>query len=129
MPKTIQWNIEFTAEVMSEKTGSIYYAVRPGRLYYDNEYFKKGDVVDIRIVNKVVRKAMIQDELRLAKIKDLTQMDYNLLKPQINTKEKLKDFLARRYNIDIGDSSEITIIPYNSMNLVYLKENVDPHFC
>lgn len=129
MPKTIQWNEEFEQEILKEPTGAIYIAVRPGRLYFDTQYFKKGDIVDIRIKNKVIRKAMIQNDPKLLQINELTPSDYNLLKSSINTKETLKDFLEKNYKIELNNTSEITVIPYNNMNLVYLKENVDPHFC
>lgn len=129
MPKTIQWNEEFEQEILTESTGSIHLAVRPGRLYFDTNYFKKGDIVDIRVKNKVVRKAMIQSDPKLVQLNELTLPDYNLLKASINTKENLKNFLEKNYKIELDDTSEITVIPYNNMNLVYLKENVDPHFC
>lgn len=129
MPKTIQWNEEFEQEVLKEPTGGIYIAIRPGKLYFETKYFKKGDIIDIRIKNKVVRKAMIQSDPKLLQINELTPSDYNLLKSSINTKETLKDFLEKNYKIKLNDASEITVISYNNMNLVYLKENVDPHFC
>ena len=129
MVKTIHWPQEFEQEILSEPTGSTHLAVRPGKLYFDTQYFKKGDVVDIRIGNKVLRKGMVQGELRLAQIKNLTQADFNILKSSINTKETLKNFLSQRYSICVDDDSEITLIAYNNMNLVYLKENEDPHFC
>lgn len=129
MVKTIHWPQEFEEEILSEPTGSTHLATRPGTLYFDTQYFKKGDVIDIRIGNKVIRKGMVQDELRTAKIKNLTQADFNLLKTSINSKETLKEFLSTRYNICIDDNSEITLVAYNNMNLVYLKENEDPHFC
>ncbi len=129
MAKTIHWPQEFEQEILSELTGSTHLAVRPGKLYFDTQYFKKGDVIDIRIGNKVLRKGMVHDELRVAKIKNLTQADFNLLKTSINTTESLKDFLSKRYNICVDDNSEITLVAYNNMNLVYLKENEDPHFC
>jgi len=129
MVKTIHWPEEFEQEILSEPAGSTYLAVRPGTLYFDTQYFKKGDVVDIRTGNKVVRKGMVQDELKTSQIKNLTQADFNLLKNSINTKEKLKDFLSKRYNICVDDNTEITLVAYNNMNLVYLKENEDPHFC
>lgn len=129
MVKTIHWPEEFEQEILSDPPGSTSFAVRPGRLYFDTQYFKKGDVVDIRIGNKVIRKGMVQDETKATQIKNLTQADFNLLKETLNTKEKLKDFLAKRYNICVNDDTEITLIAYNNMNLVYLKENEDPHFC
>ncbi len=129
MVKTIHWPEEFEQEIMSEATGSTHLAIRPGRLYFDTKYFKKGDIIDIRIGNKVIRKGMVQDELKSSKIKDLTQADYNLLKNSIKNKEALKDFLSKRYSVCIDDNSEITLVAYNNMNLVYLKENEDPHFC
>lgn len=129
MPKTIQWNAEFEKEVLEESTGTIHIAVRPGRLYFDTKYFKKGDIVDIRIGNKVVRKAMIQDDPKLLQLNELGAPDYNLLKTSINNKENLKNFLKKNYKIELNDTSEITVIPYNNMNLVYSKDNVDPHFC
>ncbi len=129
MPKTIQWNEEFEQEILNEKTGSIQIAIRPGRLYFDTQYFKKGDIVDIRVQNKVIRKAMIQNEPKLIQINELTHSEYNVLKSSINTKEKLKYFLEKNYKTELDDTSEITVITYNNMNLVYLKENVDPHFC
>lgn len=129
MPKTIQWNKEFKDEVLEAKTGTLNIAVRPGKLYFETEYYKKGDIVDVRIGNFVVRKAMIQEPQKLVQLKDLTPYEYNLLKNDINTKEKLKCFLEKKYNLTLDDTSEITVITYNNMNLVDMEENNDPHFC
>lgn len=129
MPKTIHWPKEFEQEVLLEPLDAIYLTVRPGRLYYETQYFKKGDIVDIRIGNKVVRKALVYDDLRLSQIKNLSQAELNLLKSSINTKEKLQDFLGNQYNLQLDENSDITLVFYKNMNLVHLKENEDPHFC
>lgn len=123
MSKTICWPSDFAQEVLDESPCSIRFAIRPGSLYYDTKYFKKGEQVDIRIDSLIVRKAIIQDELKLLQIKDLMQVHYNLLKKGINSQEKLIKFLSKRYNQQITEESQITLIAYMNMNLIHLKEN------
>jgi hypothetical protein len=70
MAKAINWPLEFHEEVLSEDSDHPKIALRIGDLYFNNGYFANNEVVDIRVNHKIVRKAVITDDLKLYKIKD-----------------------------------------------------------
>lgn len=128
MAKTINWPQQFHDEVINEVEDSIKLAIRPGRLYYDTHYYKKGDIVDIRIENTVVRRAMVHDDLKIITVKDIQQVELNLFKKSLQSKEAIINFLSERYDLCADENTEVTLIAYRNMDLVDTSENEDPHF-
>lgn len=128
MAKAINWPQEFKNEVINEAEDSIKIAIRPGRLYHDTKYYHKGEIVHIRIDNTIIRTAVIQEEMKVCKIKDISKVDLNLLKNSLQSTESIKNFLSKRYNICIDENTEVTIITYRNLGLTDEALQDDPHF-
>lgn len=127
MAKAINWPKDFYNEVISEDTDSFFIALRPGSLYSDTKYYAKGEVVDVRVDHKIVRKAVIAKDMITAKIKDL---DYSILgyfKKGYQSTRKVADFLETNYNKPIDEASTVTVITYYNLPVEQDVEYDDPH--
>lgn len=127
MAKAINWPISFYDEIISEDTDSFFVALRPGSLYSDTKYYHKGDVVDVRVNHKIVRKAVIAKNLITAKIKDLDHTVLDYFKKGYQSKNKIADFLKTNYNKPIDESSTVTVITYYNLPVEQDVELDDPH--
>lgn len=128
MAKAINWSKEFYDEVINEDSNRPKIALRIGNLYYDNKYYTKGEKVDIRVDHKVVRKALITDDLRVSKIKDLSDDVLLLYKKSLGKQADVISFLTNNYNQPVDEETIVTIVTYQNMPE---KENTaidDPHF-
>jgi hypothetical protein len=126
MAKAINWSKEFYDEVISEDMDSPRIAVRLGSIYYDNGYYTDKEVVDIRVDHKVVRKGVIAGDVKLMKIKDLSDEDLVKYKKSMENKSNLINFLSKNYNQQVNEDSEITLITYKNLDIVP-SEDDDPH--
>ncbi|MDD3150691.1 MAG: hypothetical protein PHV68_07630 [Candidatus Gastranaerophilales bacterium] len=127
MPKSINWPQEFYKEIINEEVKSLKVAIRPGTLYADTNYFRKNDIVDIRVNHKIVRKALIYHDMLVGQINELPENITDLFKAEYKSQKLIAEFLKKTYNKHVDENTMVTIIPY--LNLPLQKEvNVDdPH--
>lgn len=126
MAKAINWPKEFYEEVIQEDQTSPKIAVRIGSILFDNAYFSDGEIIDIRVNHKIVRKGMILGEAQLKKIKELTDEDFSMCKKSMYSKSNLISFLSNNYNLLVNDETSVTVITYKNLDLAPLEDD-DPH--
>lgn len=128
MSKAINWPSQFLDEVINEKTNEIKVAFRLGNLYYDHHYYVEDEVVDIRVNHKVIRQGQIIGNMRLCKIKELSQDDFAKQKSTLKSVDDVVHYLADTYNEEVGNSTVITVIYYKNLELPQeIGTNSDPH--
>ena len=127
MAKAINWPQEFYDEVINESIDNPKIALRIGSLYFDNGYYVNGEIVDIRVNHKKVRKAQIIEDMRLAKIKDLSGEDIKMYKGSLHDKSSIINFLSQNYNQSLDEETEVTIINYKNLPLEEGEIHDDPH--
>ncbi len=129
MAKAINWPAHFRQEVIDEPAGELKTAFRLGRIYFDNQYWVDGEEVDIRVNHKVIRKAIIQGELKCCRIDQLDARDYQLQKSNLNDMHAVIDFLAKTYNQPVTPDTEITVVYYTNRPLdpEIMDADDDPH--
>ena len=126
MAKAINWPKEFYNEVILEDMDSPRIAIRPGSSYYDNSYYTPNEIIDIRVDHKVVRKGIISGDVKLLKIKEISDEDLAKYKKSMGNKTDLINFLSKNYNQQINEDNEVTLITYKNLEIVP-SENDDPH--
>ena len=126
MSKAINWSKEFYDEVVSEDMESARIAIRPGNIYYENGYYTPNEIVDIRVDHKVVRKGIILGDLKLMKIKDISDESLAKYKKSMSNKQDLINFLSKNYNQQINEDNEVTLITYKNLEME-VSEYDDPH--
>ena len=127
MAKAINWPEQFHEEVLAESTDSPKIALRIGSLYFDNGYYVNGEIVDIRVNHKIVRKGQIQDEMRLSQIKDLSADEVKSYKTPLQDKSNIIDFLSNNYNQPVNEETFVTVITYKNLPLEAVDVHDDPH--
>jgi len=127
MAKAINWPHEFFEEIINEDSENPRIALRIGDLYFNNGYFVNGEIVDIRVNHKVVRKAVIIEDLKLCKIKDLPENIVLMYKNRLRDKTEIVSYLAENYNQPVDEETSVTAIKYK--NLPFEKSDTvdDPH--
>ncbi|MDD3013959.1 MAG: hypothetical protein PHC34_09685 [Candidatus Gastranaerophilales bacterium] len=127
MAKAINWPQEFYEEIINEDSDNLKIALRIGDLYFNNGYFVDGEIVDIRVDHKIIRKALIIDDLKLYKIKDLPDNIVSLNKDRLKSKSEIISFLTNNYNQPVDEETSVTVITYK--NLPFEKRDIvdDPH--
>lgn len=125
MAKTINWDENFEHEVLSEDCDGTKVAFRLGRLYYDNEYYQKGDVVDIRVNQIFVRAAEVIDTLKIFKINELNSDIFKMSKSSIKNQKDLVNYLRHKHNKNIDDNELVTVVKYKNKPIdEYQKDEV-----
>lgn len=129
MTKSINWPAQYREVVLNEPTDTVFVACRPGRLYFDNQYWNPGETVYIRAGHKVIRPAMVASPMACVAIDQLTPTDLAALKPGLNTPEALADFLAQTYSLPITPQSEVSLVYYKNLAVdpELLQQEDDPH--
>jgi len=128
MAKAINWPKEFYEEVMSEDTDSQKIAIRPGSIYYENGYYTDKEIIDVRVNHKIVRKGFIDGDMRLLKIKDISDEDLNKYKSALRDKTNLINFLSDNYKLELNEESEVTLISYKNLDIAIPDDDDDdPH--
>lgn len=127
MAKAINWPKEFYEEVINEDSLKAKIALRLGTMYYENSYYVKGEIVDIRVDHKITRKAEIVDEMRISKIKDLSEDVLGMYKNSMLQKSEVVNFLAGNYNQPVSEETDVTIITYRNIPWEECDEIDDPH--
>jgi hypothetical protein len=129
MAKAINWPGQFRNEVIEESTDQCFVAFRLGRLYYDHHYWVDGEIIDLRVNHKIIRKAVIVGEMKCCAIQDLTDEDFTAQKTGIKTHEQTVQFLAETYEKEVTPSSEITVVYYKNLPVdpEIMEVEDDPH--
>ncbi|MDD3014779.1 MAG: hypothetical protein PHC34_13845 [Candidatus Gastranaerophilales bacterium] len=127
MAKAINWPQELYEEIINEDSDNPRIALRIGDLYFNNGYFVDNEIVDIRVDHKIIRKAVIIDDLKLFKIKELPENLILFNKNQLRSKFEIISFLSRNYNQPVDEETLVTVVTYR--NLPIEKKDVldDPH--
>lgn len=128
MGKAINWSEEFYSEVINEDCETCKIALRPGTLYYDNGYYVKNEIVDIRVNHKFIRKAEIIENMKILKIKDLSNEFLLFYKKDLRRKPDIIDFLANYYKKPVNMDTIVTIITYKNLPVELADGQDDPHF-
>jgi len=126
MSKAINWPKEFYDEVISESMNIPRIAIRLGSVYFDNGYYTPNEIIDIRVNHKIVRKGMILGDIKLMKIKDISDEDFTKYKKSMLNKIDLINFLSKNYNQQINEDSEVTLITYKNLE-IEPSDDDDPH--
>ena len=128
MSKAINWPEQFLNEVNKENTTDIRIAFRPGSIYYDHCYYVADEVVDIRVNHKIIRPGIIVGDLKLCKIKDLSDDDMAKQKEGLKSVDDIVKYLAETYNQEVSPESEITVVYYRNLDKPADEDKVDdPH--
>ena len=129
MAKAINWPIQFRDEVIAEDCEHETIALRLGTLYYENQYWVPGEIVDIRVNHKKIRKAVVVGNLRRTTIQDLTLEDFNKLKEILKNQEAIMQFLSQTYNQPVDANTLVTIVTYLNHPVIpeEMEEQDDPH--
>ena len=115
MPKAVNWPESFYNEVLAEESSKEFIALRPGSLYFDNAYYQKGDIVDIRVNGNIVRRGLISDEMQLLKISGMSEELLSKGKTALQQKADVISFLKEYYQHEAVSESIITIIFYKNL--------------
>lgn len=127
MAKAINWPAEFYDEVMSEDCEASRVALRPDSLYYDNGYYTVGEVVDIRVDHKAVRKAVIIEEMSVYKISELPEEILSKYRQNLRYRQDVISYLSRYYGRDFDENSTVTVIQYKNLQNKVEGAVDDPH--
>ncbi len=129
MAKAINWPARYREEVISESTEPLRCAFRPGRLYFDHQYWVDGEEVDIRVNHKVIRKAVIAGDLKCCRIGDLSTADFIAQKSDLKSVEQVVCYLSEIYGNPLSEDSEITVVYYRNrpINPEIMEVEDDPH--
>ena len=117
MAKAINWPAAFRDEVIAEDTDRVFCAFRIGRLYYDGRFWSPDEVVDIRVDHRVVRKGVVQGDLKCCAIKDLLAEDFQKQKKELNSVDEVVTFLSENYQQPITPETEVTVVYYKNLPL------------
>jgi hypothetical protein len=123
MAKAIHWPLQFRDEVLAEDCETVFCAFRLGRLYFDNQFWVDGEIVDIRVNHLKVRKAVVVGELVLCKLSELTTEMLAAQKTPLQTLEASIQFLASNYNQSVTEETLITVVFYK--NLPVIQEEIE----
>lgn len=129
MAKAINWPERFLQEVLNEENNIPKIALRLGSLYFDTNYYLEGEIVDIRVNHKIIRRGKIIEPLKLSKISDLSQSEIMLYKNDLSNCESISTFLADNYSQDVKSDTIVTVIKYINLPLEDSEDVDDPHMC
>lgn len=127
MPKAINWPLEFYNEIINEDIEKPRIALRIGSLYFDTGYYVNGEIVDLRVNHKIVRKAQIIDDLKLYTIDQIPVELILLNKNKLHDKGNIIKFLSENYNQTVDAETPVTVIKYRNLNIEDHDMVDDPH--
>ena len=127
MAKAINLPQKFLEEVMNEDSATSKIALRLGSLYFDNAYYSVNEIVDIRVDHKIARKAVIMDDMRLFKIKDMPEEVLKMYKTSLREKSGIINFLADNYKQPVDEETFVTVITYKNLAKEMVGIVDDPH--
>lgn len=128
MTKAINWPARFLNDVINENPTDTLLAIRLGTIYYDHCYYVPDEVVDIRVNHKVVRQGIIVGDMKLCKLKDLSEDDLKKEKAGLKTIDELVKYLAQTYGQEVTPDEDVTVVYYRNLNAQETADRVDdPH--
>jgi hypothetical protein len=128
MTKAINWPQQYLNEVINEDSEKVRAALRLDAVYYDHSYYVPEEIIDIRVNHKIIRQGIIIGEMKLCKIKDLSEEDFTKLKSDIQTPEKIIKYLSTTYDKEVKPDSEVTVIYYRNLTKEETADRIDdPH--
>ena len=113
MSKTINFPLFMEDEIINEDNIYPKIAFRLDEVYLN--YYKKMDLVDIRVGEKILRKGIIHKDVYSMK---LGKLDFNIIqfaKSQMQSIENIKNLLSKIYNTSINLNTNIYIITYKNI--------------
>ena len=113
MSKTINFPLFMEDEIINEDNIYPKIAFRLDEVYLN--YYKKMDLVDIRVGEKILRKGIILRDVYSMK---LGKLDFNIIqfaKSQMQSIENIKNLLSKIYNTSINLNTNIYIITYKNI--------------
>ncbi len=113
MSKTINFPLFMEDEIINEDNIYPKIAFRLDEVYLN--YYKKMDLVDIRVGEKILRKGIILKDVYSMK---LGKLDFNIIqfaKSQMQSIENIKNLLSKIYNTSINLNTNIYIITYKNI--------------
>lgn len=113
MSKTINFPLFMEDEIINEDNIYPKIAFRLDEVYLN--YYKKMDLVDIRVGEKILRKGIILKDVYSMK---LGELDFNIIqfaKSQMQSIENIKNLLSKIYNTSINLNTNIYIITYKNI--------------
>lgn len=126
MAKAINWPKEYYEEILNEDFDTVKIAIRPDTLYYDTNYYTLGEVVDLRVDHRVLRKAVIADEMMSFRINEIPDELLKSVKKNIVHQSDVINFLKTYYNRDFDENSLVTLISYRNLNDADAELREDP---
>lgn len=128
MAKAINWPADFLDEILKENNEDIKVAFRLGSIYFDHQYYIPDEIVDIRCNHKVVRQGVIAGDMKLCKIKELTENILNKQKQSLKDTETVIKFLNDTYQQETSPETLVTVVFYKNLPLETEENKVDdPH--
>lgn len=129
MAKAINWPRQYRETVLAEDTDTLRAALRLGALYYEGRYWVDQERVDIRVNHLKIRKALIQGDLKLCAIEELSPSDLQALKPGMDSVAAVVNYLKETYQQPVNASSQVTVVYYKNepINPDELEQPDDPH--
>lgn len=115
MAKAINWPAQYRAEILNEALNRACCAVRLGTLYLDPPYWVPEEEVDLRAGGLVVRRGVVQGELKGCLLGELTPDDLTRLRSDLTTHQALITFLQRQYNQPVSLQSPVTVVYYRNL--------------
>ncbi len=80
------------------------------------KYYKKMDLVDIRVGEKILRKGIIFKDVYCKKLQELDFSILQFAKSQMQNIENIKDLLNKIYNTSINLNTNIYVITYKNIS-------------
>lgn len=115
MAKTINWPQQFLETVKAEDTDTVKCALRLGTLYFDNQYWSEGEVVDIRVEHQIVRQGQIVGDLKACTIAELSPEDLEAYKQGFQSPQEIIQLLERTYNKPVDENTVVTAVYYKNL--------------
>ena len=113
MSKTINFPLFMENEIINEDDIYPKIAFRLDDVYLN--YYKKMDLVDIRVGEKILRKGIILKDAYSIKLGELDFSILQFAKLQMQSIENIKNLLNKIYNTQIDLNTNIYIITYKNI--------------
>lgn len=114
MSKTINFPSFMENEILNEDDIYPKIAFRLDEVYLN--YYKKMDIVDIRVGEKILRKGIILKDVYTMKLGELNFDILKYAKLQMQNIDNIKDLLNKIYNTQINLNTNLYIITYKNIS-------------
>lgn len=114
MPKTINFPLFMENEIINEDDIYPKIAFRLDKVYLN--YYKKMDIVDIRVGEKILRQGIILKDVYSLKLEEINYSILQFAKTQMQSIENIKNLLNKIYNTSINLNTNIYIVTYKNFS-------------